>query len=406
MSGRHKKIGGTVTRRANGRYTAQTPPHLDPTTGRMVRPSVGTFDTKDEGWEALDRWSLIDRPIPTPPPAPAAPTEEDSTTVAEYLHEWMRDVLDDEEMTGEIAPSTATDYRQVVRCHLLPSLGRYRVGDLSPAVLRPWIRGLRAHGLSDRTVEKVYRVLHRAFADWEQGPNPVRLPRKDKPRVKKRKTIVRPTLDEVGAFLDHVEACDRPWGHTLHALWRLLATTGLRRSEACGLTWSDLEEIDDGWILSIERGLHTDTGPRFYVKEPKSKEGWRRLGIDDQTVGMLLDYRRATAEGQPVKVDSAEGKVELDLMFRWGRRLGALNPDHVTRWFASEWNHAGLRVGVTLHGLRHGHGSALLADGWTIEKGAARLGHSPLVFAGTYARDLDERARHEAEREAVGRLYG
>lgn len=404
MKGRHKKIGGTVIER-NGRHTGVTPPHFDPTKNKVVRRSVGTFDSEDAAWAALDRWTLTDKPITPPPPTATETTEGDSVTVAEYLDDWERDVLDAEERNEVIAPSTATDYRQTVRNHLIPGLGHIRANDLSPTVLRPWIRSLRDKGLSDRTVEKVYRALHRAFADWEHGPNPVRLPRKHQPRVKNRKSIVRPTLDEVRAFSKHIERCDRPWGSPLRAMWRLLATTGLRRGEVCGLAWDDLTLTDEGWVLSIERGLLVEAGPRFYVKGPKSDEGRRRLGIDDQTEALLSEYRHRTAESGPVKVDSADGVVELDLMFRSVRDLGAINPDDLTRWFSREWNHAGLRAGVTLHGLRHGHGSALLADGWTIEKAAARLGHSPLVFAGTYARDLDERARHQKERDAVTRLY-
>ena len=53
------------------------------------------------------------------------------------------------------------------------------------------------------------------------------------------------TAGEVTRFLRHVE------GDRLFALWRLAATTGMRRGELAGLTWRSLDL--DGARLSVDQ---------------------------------------------------------------------------------------------------------------------------------------------------------
>jgi integrase len=50
---------------------------------------------------------------------------------------------------------------------------------------------------------------------------------------------VRPTAEQVNAFLSHTKHCPRCG--SLADAWRLAATTGLRRGELSGLAWSDLD---------------------------------------------------------------------------------------------------------------------------------------------------------------------
>ena len=59
-----------------------------------------------------------------------------------------------------------------------------------------------------------------------------------------------------------------------------------------------------------------------------------------------------------------------------------------------------------MHGLRHGLGSALLAEGRPVTEVAALLGHSPAVLLQVYGRDLDASKRHAAVAEVTARLYG
>jgi len=397
------KMRGSIHHRPNGKRTVVAAPEFDPKKGRMARRSLGTFATEKEAHDRLLEYNLLDD---TDLVVERTTT---GTSVRTYLVNWVRDTVNKQESTGEIARSTANDYRQVVENHLILDLGHLRIADLDPARLRSWLRGLRVsrgprrRALSDRTVLKLYRVLHRAFADADLPVNPIRLPSKDRPKVRSERTIIRPTVAEVTGFLAHIGSCDSPWGRPLASFWRLMASTGLRRSEACGLSWDDLE-IDNGSpTLTVVRGLHEDD-KGWYIGAPKSKESRRTIGISESLVRELREMRNSRAEAKAVEVDGAE--ESLDLVFRFGVAHEPPHPDAATRWFKREWHHAGLRSGVTLHGLRHSHGSALLAKGRPFTEVAARMGHTPQVLLSRYARDLDEAGRLDRMRAVTEDLYG
>jgi len=299
----------------------------------------------------------------------------------------------------------------VVKTHIVPRLGRVRLGDLTTEQVTDWVREVASGRTSvrpgrrpsDRTVQKVHRMLHRALGDAGLPTNPARLPRRDRPRVHTTKTIVRPTVEEVRRFLDHVGACDRHGAAPLLPLWRLTATTGMRRSEALGLTWDEVRLDGDPATISVVRGLHHQGG--FYIGRPKSRESKRSVGLDAATAALLADLRERSRGQRPVPVGSGAGRVDLDLVFR-ERGRSPLSPDMVSRVFVEEWRHSGGRAGVTLHGLRHGLGSALLAEGRPVTEVAALLGHSPAVLLQVYGRDLDASKRHAAVAEVTSRLYG
>lgn len=411
MKRRKITLPGTVFQRPNGRWTAMT----TGAAGYGPRRSIGTFATREEAEECLERHVLLGGPA-TRREAAEAPTchslgEQDRTseleqqTVGDYLTGWLDEVLARELETGLLARSTAQSYRRIVLGDIIPDLGHLPIADLEPKHLRTWLAHLRERGLGDRSVVKVFGMLHRAFADSDLPTNPIYLPRRDRPRVRSTREVIRPTVDDVTAWLEHILCCPESGGESLYPLWRVMATTGIRRAEACGLTWEDLEAHDGIWLLTVSRNLLIDSGT-LYTGPPKSREGYRSIRLDEATAATLTAYRQATASRETVKVETRDGHGEFDFMFRWGPTLTAMNPDTVTRLFLKEWKHTRLRPGVTLHGLRHSHGSALLQAGMSEIEVAAHLGHNPQVLLTIYARDLDEVRRHQRLAATVERLYG
>ncbi len=113
MRRRHNAISGTVNQRSNGRFTAVAPPVLDISGGGRPRKSLGTFDTREEAEIALRRWALLDD---------ESNEKENSNTkrIDDYMYGWLAEVIDRPETSGELAPSTASDYRRVVSNHIVP----------------------------------------------------------------------------------------------------------------------------------------------------------------------------------------------------------------------------------------------------------------------------------------------
>jgi integrase len=177
--------------------------------------------------------------------------------------------------------------------------------------------------------------------------------------------------------------------HRLYALFHLVALTGLRRGEVCGLTWADLN-LEDG-MLSVARQRRQTAG-RITVAPPKSRAGIRQIALDHITVTALRQYQhRQQAERAAGESWCGTGYV---FTFSNGRPL---SPDRLTRIFAGLVETSGLPP-VTLHGLRHGAATMALTAGVGLKTVQAMLGHSSIqVTADIYPAVLPATARRAAE---------
>lgn len=79
-------------------------------------------------------------------------------------------------------------------------------------------------------------------------------------------------------------------------LFKLLSSTGLRRSEALALTWKDIDL--DKQTLSVNKTLAYNLNSRI-MQSPKSKRSNRVLTISTNLAEVLFNYRK----GQKVLYD-------------------------------------------------------------------------------------------------------
>lgn len=170
------------------------------------------------------------------------------------------------------------------------------------------------------------------------------------------------TLAQIGQFLDHI-ADDR-----MYPLYHLIAFRGLRRSEACGLRWPDVD-VGTG-KLSITHG-HRPAGLAGCRVHPED----RRIRRD-----------RLARQGHRRRAQSLR-KRQLAERLRWGaawtdtghvftaERGGPLHPDRITDIF--EW--AAFKADlppIRLHDLRHGAASIAHAAGADMKAISHMLRHA------------------------------
>ncbi len=162
-------------------------------------------------------------------------------TVKEYLtKEWLPAVK------ATIRPSTYNSYVQHVDYHIVPHIGALKLAKLTGSQVNALYAKLAESGkkngkkgLSPMTINHVHACLHKACKDavrWGHiSRNPLDAadpPCKKGDGTKEMRTW---TKEQLKAFLDSVKD-DR-----LHPLWHLIAMTGMRRGEALGLRWSDVD---------------------------------------------------------------------------------------------------------------------------------------------------------------------
>lgn len=187
-----------------------------------------------------------------------------------------------------------------------------------------------------------------------------------------------------GAFLDQASS-DR-----LHAIYHLMAFRGLRRGEAVGLRWTDVD-LERGELIVGNQILQL--GYKTAVGLPKAgSEGV--VALDRVTVPVLQDHRKR----------QREEAIRLGLAHQGSRGLvfttedgSPLHPEYVSRHFSVLARRAGLPP-VRLHDLRHGAATLALAAGAHLKVVSAMLRHSSLsITADTYTSVLPEVARQAAE---------
>jgi hypothetical protein len=60
---------------------------------------------------------------------------------------------------------TYADYLYYAQKYILPELGRYKLADLRPKIIRDWLQGKLDEGYSASTVAHMHRILRSALSD-------------------------------------------------------------------------------------------------------------------------------------------------------------------------------------------------------------------------------------------------
>src|SRR5690606_24909618 len=115
----------------------------------------------------------------------------------------------------------------------------------------------------------------------------------------------------------------------LYAMWWLIALRGLRRGEAAGLRWVDVDL--DGKVIMISQqritfGRTTTVGP------PKTAASRRTIALDATTVRALRVHQEL--QRREAEKAAAAGERWVDSGYVFTNVKGEpLNPDHLTRRF-------------------------------------------------------------------------
>lgn len=152
----------------------------------------------------------------------------------------------------------------------------------------------------------------------------------------------------------------------------LIGYTGLRRGEACGLRWSDVD-LEAGRLVVRQQAQNVHG--EIVFSDLKTENAHRSIAMDGETVAMLRAHKARQAQW---RLAIGPGWRDTGLVFT--REDGSpFDPGMLTKTFHYLVKRSGLPL-INVHGLRHSHASHLLAAGVPALVVSKRLGHSSVTF--------------------------
>ncbi|MEW6475332.1 MAG: site-specific integrase [Actinomycetota bacterium] len=309
--------------------------------------------------------------------------------LSEYLEEWLEGLAVSREN------STVENYGNVLRSWVIPRIGGLRLSAVEPGHLRKLYAELLKEGgrggrpLSARSVSLAHRVLHRALED---AVSDGLLPRNPAASVK-RPAVSSSAAGAVWSAEDARRFLAAVTGERLEALWRLELNTGLRRAEAAGLRWSDVDFSAGVIQVRVQR---TTEGYKVVEREPKTAAGRRRVPVDPGAMAALRAWRTRQKEE---RLAFGPAYQDTDLVFTREDGSG-WHPQSLRHALTWACKRAGVPV-LRYHDLRHTAATLALEAGVHPKVVQERLGHASVqITLDTYSHVQESVAKDAADRIA------
>jgi integrase len=357
-------------------------PRYDPETGRHHRQQLRRTGYRRK----LDAEAALEEEAPGVRAGTALSLEQRQRTVGDYAATWAAGKV----ASGKWRPTTERAAGIFIKLYIVPAIGRYKLGEVSPdhirAMLSAAAAGKRGSGrpLGARSLNQLRMTTGGMLAQAERdrlitwnpvtATDPVRVEAED----------VQPwSTAERDRFLALV--ADRRPG--LHAGLVLSAMTGIRRGELAALLWSDVDL--DNRRLRVERTAYELRGKQC-VGPPKSKRSRRAVPFGQDVAAVLRAHRRQQAADRLAAHD-------------WAYRGLVICDDHggpIPLWalsarFRELAREAGL--GGSLHVLRHTSVCVMLRAGVPPDRVAVLHGDTLATIMSVYAHYIPDELNRWAD---------
>lgn len=375
---------GSLRKRTDGLWEARATTGYDPETGKQLVKSV-YGRTQSEARIKLNKMiAEIDD---------GTYVEPSKMPLEAWVKRWV------EEYTFDKKYATVKNYKTIFKAHIIPKLGRFQLCELDRMRVQRFYNELYSprdgsKGISAKTVRNVHgllnKVLGQAVMDGLIRMNPCAgavLPRKEK-------TVIKPLTDEQLKELLLAADDDPDYGNLI----KLVALTGLRESEALGLTW-DCVNFRRGTVL-IEKQLLKKPLKDGGICFSSPKNGRARSIMPAPYVMEILqnqkekqeEYRRIAGSCWEDWKDEARPKCRLVFTTITGSYI---SPGTMRVHFKKIAEQIGCPE-ARVHDLRHTYAMVSLENGDDIKTVQGNLGHATAAFTLDVYGHVSDRMKKES----------
>lgn len=367
---------------ANGetRYMLKTYLGVDPLTGKQKRTTRRGFKSKKEAKQA--EFLLQSQ----------AEEQEFTKIYEDYTFEEIAKMWMDS-YKSTVKPTTLATAKYMLKT-VIKYFDGMKIKNITVLICQNNVQKIqdkyKSSSLLFSVIKRIFKYAYHLEIIPENPMDKVIIPRKKYTEENQEEQIDNfYTRMELLEFLNKCQNSRSPFNVTF---FHVLGYTGLRKGEALGLKWKDIDFQNK--TLKVSRTAVKVDGKQF-CQSPKTKKSRRTISIDDHTISLLKTWKiyqmkRFMAHG--VKFEGNEQYIFTNRDCKWYSYNHISDLNNV---LAKRFN---MRR-ITIHGFRHTHCSLLFESGATIKEVQERLGHSNIkTTMEIYAHVTEERHEQVANR--------
>lgn len=304
---------------------------------------------------------------------------------------------------NKLAISTKENYSYYYKHSIKDSrIGRMKVIDLKKSDILLFYHGLSEEDYSSGTIKILHKIIHPALDlacdDNIIGKNPSDGCTKEYAEEEEKKYALTP--EEEIEFLERILL--RPRMKRYYSMYAIMLKTGLRISEAIGLTWDDVDMTNKKIDINHQVQYRKKDGKvRFFATDTKTNAGRRVILMTEDIYELFLEQRKVWFQSKKDSKFEVDGyKNFVFVSHITGRCMNHSNVRRVLRKIVDMNSEREVKLpDISPHILRHTCATRLAEAGCDIKVLQYIMGHTDIRTTMRVYNHVDEgRIKREMEK--------
>ena len=380
--------GGTIRQRPDGRWEARFTVGRDPGTGKQIQRSVYGSTQKEVRQKLAQAVAALDN---------GDYFEPSKMTLARWVEIWL------EEYTGDKKYLTVKHYKAQCRAHIVPSPGAVKLSELTTPQIQAFYNHLQREGLASKSVRNIHGILTKCLSTAVQVGYLRNNPASAVTLPKVVKKDIQPLTDEQVRDFLRVSAADE-----YEILLKVILFTGLRESEAIGLTW-DCIDFKAGTVTICKQLQKRPLSDGGFTFAPLKNDKTRIIKPAASVIALLsrrwkeqTEQRLRAGEAWQGWQSAEERKAALVFTTLTGTNLSPQTVYNHYKKLSAQIGAPDSRV----HDLRHTFAVLSLQNGDSVKTVQGNLGHATAAFTLDVYGHVSEKMKEDSAARMEGYIQG